>query len=316
MPKDYSPAAYRIGDALNLLEEAYNRSGGVVPDLAPDYEAVQQWLWVPSLYSAIEQGLKWLVRYGGKKPDRTHRLSDLYDEVSCDYKRHLDGAYMGYIELHEGMSGCPTLGLFLDRLDVGVRSETEQDQDGYTTWRYLLLEGFPRTKDKQPRVSIGAMLEIGRAIRHILFQFILSAGERAKWQPGQIAPFQTLIPRLHEALNCRMREIADRYCQRPEIEEAAKRDSEAWRHHFQESYSATLFLINRDIAFLIEFLLPSIEVGERWEVPEDLKRICEAMRDFDRENFLQYCVMVKKGRLTIPSVQFDVGIGTIGRESP
>ena len=305
MPTDYSPAAYRFCDALNLLEEAYNRSGGVVPDLAPDYEAVQAWLWVPSLYSAIEQGLKWLIRYGGEKPDNTHRLSGLYDEVSWDYKWHLEGAYIGYVELHEGISGCPTLKPFLDRLDVGIRGDGKE-QDGYTTWRYLLLEGFPRDEDRQPRVSIGAMLEVGRAVRHILYHFILAAGEQGGFQPGKVAEFQTLIPRLHRALDGEMREIADRYCQRPEIEVAVRGNSETWRHHFQASYSATLSQINRDIVFIIEYLSPSIEV-ERWEVREDLKRICEAMRDLDRENFLQYCVMVKKGKLTIPSVQFDVG---------
>ena len=305
MTRDHSPAAYRICDAVDLLEEAYNRSGGVVPDLAPDYEAVQQWLWVPSLYSAIEQGLKWLILYDGKKPENIHRLSSLYDEVSLVSKRYLDDAYRGYVELHDGMP-YSTLKPFLDRLDVGARSESGRDQDGYTTWRYLLLEGFPKSKAKQPRVSIGAMLEVGRAIRHMLIQYILAAGEPRKFQPGQAAAFQPLVPRLHEALDGEMREIADRYCQRPEIEGAVKRDSETWRHHFQASYSATLSLINRNVIFLIEALSPSIEV-ERWEVREDLKRICEAMRDFDRENFLQYCLMVRKGKLTIPSVKFSVG---------
>lgn len=296
MPKDYSPGAWRIFDAVGLLEGAYNRSGGIVPDLAPDYEAVQRWLWVPSLYSVIEQGLKWLIQSSGEKPENVHRLSGLYDKVDCAHKRHLDEAYRGYVELHDGIP-YSTLKPFLDRLDVGARGEMGRDQDGYTTWRYLLLEGFPKDEDRQPRVSIGAMLEVARAIRHILNHFLLDK---------DVTKFPTLIPRLHAALDEEMRGVADRYCQRPEIEVAGRGSSETWRHHFQASYSATLSQINRDIAFIIECLSPSIEV-ERWEVREDLKRICEAMRDFDRENFLQYCVMVKKGRLTIPSVQFDVG---------
>ena len=296
--EEYYRPAWRISDAIGLLEEAYNRSRGVVPDGAPDYEGVQAWMWVPSLYSAIEQGFKLLIQVGGERPAYGHRLGDLYRKLSSAYRKDFDDAYAGYIELHDGIP-YPTLEPFLSRLDVGARGEDGKDQDGYTTWRYLLLEGFPKNEDRQPRVSIGAMLEIARAIAHILRQLI------ADQDQGR---FQPVIPRLEMALDGEMREIADGYCLRPEIEAAIHEDGQEYLGHFQTSYSNTHSLINRNIGAIVEFLSPLAKHGDPlMERTEDLTRVCEFMRGSDRENYLHYCSKVREGKLSIPHRKFREG---------
>ena len=296
--EEFLRPAYRISDAIELLEKAYNRSGGVVPDPAPDYEGVQAWMWVPSLYSAIEQGFKLLIQVGGMKPAYGHRLGDLYRRLSSAHKRDFDDAFAGYIELHDGIP-YRAIEPFLGRVDVGARGEDGRDQDGYTTWRYLLLEGFPKNEAKQPRVSIGAMLEIARAIGHILRQLINNQDQ---------GRFQTVIPRLDMALDGEMRQIADRDCQRPEIEEAIHEDGQDFLGHFQTSYSNTHSLIIRNIGVIIEFLSLSIRHGEPFgELTENLKRVCEFMKGSDRENYLRYCSKVREGKLSIPHRKFREG---------
>ncbi len=86
-----------------------------------------------------------------------------------------------------------------------------------------------------------------------------------------------------------------------------KGDSERWLQYYQASCLSTVGLINQNIRFLTESLGPRLQSGQPWEVGEDLQGICEAMEDYDRENFLQYCVMAQDGRLTIPTVQFELG---------
>ena len=245
-------------------------------------------MWVPSLYSAIEQGFKLLIQFHQGNPGRRHLLSDLYDKLDAIHKRHIEDAYEGYVELYDGPYS--KIKKFLDRIDVGPPREGQRHQDGYTTWRYLLLEGFPQEEEVQPRVSIGAMLEIARAIGHILRHFIIRE---------EVVKFPTIIVRLHEALAGEMREIADGYCRRPEIEEAVDSGQE-WSHHFWIGYSRVRSLVNRNIGFFIDVLSPRSQHERAPEGAGDLKRVGEFMRGFDRENFLQYCLKVQAGTLCIP----------------
>ena len=175
-------------------------SGGVAPDLAPDYEGIQGWIWVPSAYSAIEQGLKLLIQSHTGDRGWGHRLGRLYEKLNCKHKILLDRTYEGYVELHSYIPHR-TLKPFLDQLDVGARGDGGK-QDGYTTWRYFLLEGFPEDRKRQPRVSIGGMLEVARGIRYILEDEFI--GEKDEIE------YPNVTGRLWLALHQEMFEMANR----------------------------------------------------------------------------------------------------------
>lgn len=291
--EDLRAPARRIAHAVARLSGLYNMSGGVVPELAREFEAIQLWLWVPSLYSAIEQGMKLLIRSRQRAPGRNHRLQELYDRLHPTDREYLEEAYTSYAELN-GRLPYSTVRCFLDRLDVGPRRDG-RNQDGHTTWRYYLLEGWPQDETEQPRVSLGAMLEIAGVIGHILDQFAI-------WPEDVVYP--TVSERLHTFLDREMQYIAWRYCERLEIREVVRGGGQAWINHMQESYSNTRRLLSQNTRYLIECLSPDRADIEPYETCKDLKHICVFMRECDRENYLHYCLKVKEGRHCLPDHKF------------
>ena len=87
--EDLRAPARRIAHAVDRLSSLYNMSGGVVPELAREFEGIQLWMWVPSLYSVIEQGMKLLIRSRQKVPRRNHRLRELYDKLHPTDREYL-----------------------------------------------------------------------------------------------------------------------------------------------------------------------------------------------------------------------------------
>lgn len=279
----------RTSEAIKMLSRAYNKFGGVAPDMAPDYNGIQAWIWVPSLYSAIEQGLKFLVRSHTGDSGWGHRLSNLYDSLSDKHRDQLNNAYEKYIELHDYIP-YKTLKPFLDRLDVGPpgKGKSQKDQDGYTTWRYFLLDGFPKEEKIQPRVSIGAMLEVAVFIGFILEDEFISEG-------GEIESVY-VFGRLYSDLHSEMFHLAN-------------------SGEGVEKFKATYLLINRLITNYIDQVINFLRPGEDREshpyfpyerISEDqyLLKICQFMRGRDRENYHQYMMKVRNGKLHIPNHKF------------
>ncbi len=286
MPSDnhLRPAYMRTAEAISALSKMYNKSGGVAPDMAPDYEGIQGWVWVPSAYSAIEQGLKLLIQFHTGKSGWGHRLSRLYEKLSEKHKETLDRTYEGYVELHSYIP-LRTLKPFLDQLDVGARGDGGR-QGGYTTWRYFLLEGFPEDSARQPKVSIGAMLEVARGIRYILEDEFIRLKDEVE--------YPNVTRRLCRALHEEMFEMANTLMEG----QGGRKD------RFQSIYSGISRLITENVEYAIRFLHPgnSPHPGiSRDQIPGELRKICKFMRGYDRENFFQYLVKVQEGRLEIPN---------------
>ena len=139
------------------------------------------------------------------------------------------------------------------------------------------------------------MLEIARVIGHILDQFPI-------WPEDVV--YHTVDERLHTTLDREMHYIAERYCKRPEIKGVVRGGGQAWVTHMQESYSNTRNILSQNTRYLIECLSPERADLEPYETYNDLKDICVFMREFDRENYLHYCLKVKEGRLCFPNHKF------------
>ena len=283
----FDPAA-RTSEAIEMLSSMYNKSGGINPDCVSDYEGIQLWIWVPSSYSAIEQGLKLFIHARSGDPGWGHRLSDLYDDLHDEHREILDKAYGSYVQLHSYIP-IQDLKSFLDLLDVGPpKKKGKGDQDGYTTWRYFLIDGFPKKEENQPRVSIGAMLEVAWAIRYILEKEIIL-------EQDEIDP-PNIIPRLYEVLHNKMFDMANQLY-------SGDVDS------FQKKYSGIHDLIIRHIGYIVQSLHPGesphhpVPFFEE-QVPDELREICKFMRKYDRENFLQYFMKVHEGKLHVPNHTF------------
>ena len=285
-------SASRTSEAIEMLFSMYNKSGGIAPDLAPDYEGIQLWIWVPSSYSAIEQGLKLLIHARSGDPGWGHRLSDLYDNLHDSHRKILDEAYESYVQLHSYIPH-KTLKPFLNLLDIGPpKKRGKGDQDGYTTWRYFLLDGFPKEEENQPKVSVGAMQEVARAIRYILEDEVIS--EKDEIDPPNITA------RLYKALHEEMFDMANQFYSENQG------DADA----FQSKYSGIHDLIVSHIEYVIRFLhpgkFPHPVIFREEQVPDELRRICKFLRGYDRENFFQYLSKVRDGTMNIPNHKFTI----------
>ncbi len=274
---------------LERFARSYNKSGGIVPDAAPHYDAIQAWIWVPSMYSSIEQGMKLLIKnHTGSHPGDGHRLSKLYKHLSDRHKEILDKTYKAFLKLHSYIPH-PDLQSFLHQIDIGVRYENEEkekDQDGYTTWRYFLLEGFPEDQGKMPKVSIAAMLEIARGIGYILENGLVSKKNEIE------SPY--VIGRIYGDLHGEMFVMAN---------DAGSID------HVQARYYKIRNLLIDNIRFVLRYLSPGDIRNHPYfpstlNIDKDLLRICKFMRNLDRENYYQYFTNVSSGTFHLPCSKF------------
>ena len=167
MSKQYKGAVDRLWDAHRLTEDLWDHAPDIEPDLVSVYEAIQAWPWIPTCYSLIEQAFKliWGTRKGIeldeirkelvkkiKKPSQAHDLNILFKNLDLGDQESINTAYESYQDLHNYI---PILNAneFLEKIG-----------DGYTNWRYLLLEG---TKGI-PITHVGAMLEVAKSSVSIL----------------------------------------------------------------------------------------------------------------------------------------------------
>ncbi len=171
MNDKYQWPVARVIEAVRMTNERWNQSPDIQRDLIAEYEALQAWFWIPSCYSLVEQAIKLLwatrndipvddvrcelrdrLRLHSKPLSQSHNLSFIFELLPSADQSRIDSAYRAFQRLHHHIP-IETANEFL-----------EQMGDGYTNWRYLLLEGA----SIMPRTDIGAMLEIASACAAIL----------------------------------------------------------------------------------------------------------------------------------------------------
>lgn len=167
MCNQYNKAVHRLGEALRLTERLWDNAPDIKRDLFPVHEAIQAWPWIPTCYSLIEQTFKliWGTRKGVEldeikkelikkieKPSQAHDLNILFKNLDPGDQESINTAYESYQDLHNYI---PIL---------NVNEFLEKIGDGYTNWRYLLLEG---TKGI-PITHVGAMLEVAKSSVSVL----------------------------------------------------------------------------------------------------------------------------------------------------
>lgn len=135
----------------------------VEPDHFGDYEAVQAWPFVTSLYSGIEQALKLLLlfppadftleqlatrRYG-------HDLVALYAELGADYQAHIEQHFREHRSLHDYIPEelATSAEGFIEHLNGGSPSRG-------LSWRYFLIDRSVQV----PTTGLWTMSEIWDAI--------------------------------------------------------------------------------------------------------------------------------------------------------
>ena len=286
--------ALRIAKAIELISKSCNSTGGVQRDLLAEYEAIQGWIWLPSLYSVIEQGLKLIVQSYGTAHGRGHRLTKAYDNLKSKHKEHLRNAYKAYVSLHDYIPH-KKIRDFLNQIDTGPDVGGKL-QDGYTAWRYFLLDGFPKKASDQPRNSVGAMLEIATAIRCILEDEFIRSKRSAS--PTNV------IGRLHNALHRRMFRMATDYCSDASIQEKVVSGKEELIDHFQHGYSNLYQILTENVDYVIQFLSRSVIGPGFTPAGGELGRLSEFMKGYDREGFLQFAIKVKEGERSFPNHTF------------
>lgn len=282
MSKLLEPAAVRLCTAIDLVEESWNRSDGIRRDLMKEFEGVQAWLWIPNLYQLIEQSLKLLLKYKNQTPEQIHRLKDLYSRLDPDYRETLDNAYMSYRDLYEYLPD-ERLESFLERADRGKGRKT-----GYTTWRYLLLEGFPSAENESPTMHIGAMLEISVAVRSIIEGQILEGEE--------IQP-RSIIARIEHSLISECSLIAKNYCSRDEIQAKAQGESALLSDIQCERLKHCRDIFVRNLFWAVGYITtsPCLELDKK--KTEIMKAICDKMMRNHKHDFLQYINCIESGSI-------------------
>ena len=277
--------AFRLCTAIDLIEESWNRSDGIRRDLIKEYEGVQAWLWVPNLYQLIEQSLKLLLQYKNQAPGPIHRLKDLYSRLDPDYTGTLDEVYIGYRDLYEYLPD-KRLEAFLERADRGKGNET-----GYTTWRYLLLEGFPAQETESPTMHIGAMLEISVALRSIIRREIILEDKGIK-------PI-SIISRIEQSLISEFSLIATNYCSRDEIQAKVQSELAILPEIHCERMKYCRDLLLRNLFWAVGYMTssPCLELDQ--ENTEIMRAICERMMRDHKHDFLQYINCIEAGSIDL-----------------
>lgn len=176
--------ANRLSSALDLLERTWNQSNGIQPDLAKDYEGIQAWCWIPNLYQCVEQMFKLMIGRNSKdgKYPKGHHLYSLFQSLSDDHQHNLRNCFKNFLLIHREID-VPTLDDFLEQIDLGKNNEP-----GYVSWRYFLLEGFPQERNQIPVQSVDAMFEIARMCSEIIQREFVR-----KETPSPLKPLQARL---------------------------------------------------------------------------------------------------------------------------
>ena len=283
-------SAFRLCAAIEMIEDSWNRSDGIRPDLDPEYEGIQAWLWVPNLYQLIEQSFKLLLQHKNQNASNIHRLSDLYASLESNYRTMLDSSYCGYRELYNYLPD-ETLKSFLEQADRGKRRETKRPEDGYTTWRYMLLEGFPSTENEIPKIHIGAMLETSIAARDIIQRDIILEGE--------CNPIMPINLRIQSSLLEEFNSIGQKYCSRKEVQAQVLDKPGLLQKIRFERVEYCRDLLSRNLVWAYSYVKssPCLELDQ--ENTRIMEAICQRMKRDHKHDFLQYIQRLESGGMKL-----------------
>ena len=281
-------SAFRLCEAIHMIEVNWNRSDGIQPDLDPEYEAIQAWLWIPSLYQLIEQSFKLLLRHRNHNSGRIHHLSKLYRRLDCDHQSMLSDAYGSYCDLHNYLP-YEDLISFLQRADRGKNGET-----GYTTWRYLLIDGFPPQEDEIPKIHIGAMLEISIAASQIM-EIEIIMGKK-------VSGIASVNLRLQTSLNNAFLSIAREYCSRDDIQARVRKKSGILAPIVCERIEYYRDLLSRNLLWAKDYMKSSTRLELSQENTAIMAAICKKMMKEHKHDFLHYIDRLEAGDLRLPDI--------------
>ena len=199
--------SYKLYQACKLTRKLYV-DNQPTPDLVADYEAVQAWLFAPTIYSGIEQALKQIILLKASRDDGDSFNRDEHLAVlrSSPYGHNISNLFKRLKWCADGCHsengcrstmGCQSQSTFLcarehiehhyrehaslwnNYLVQPLHSTAEEfirhisdGRDGYMKWRYLLIEPEP-----VPMLSLWTMLEIWHgACCHIMTHMENSMG--------------------------------------------------------------------------------------------------------------------------------------------
>ena len=289
MPSLSAPAL-RSAVAIDMINDNWNESDGIRPDLDPEYEAIQGWFWVNNLYQLIEQSFKLLIQHisQDQSPPKIHRLCDLYRRLDEAYRTMIGGAYRGYRELHDYLQD-DDIESFLERADRG-----RGNQAGATTWKYFLFEGFPSNENEKPTIHIGAMLEISIICGRII-KSVVGLNEICE-------PIRPVILRIHGSLIEAFSSIEHDRCDLSEDQTGSQNQSGCLKDHHFKRIKYCRDLLDRNMFWVTRYMKsmprPELSKGDTAILTE----ICDKVKAAHKHDFVHYITQLENGGLKL----FDV----------
>lgn len=266
--KNPTQAASRLCSVVRLLNQMWNRSGSVKPDLISDYEAVQAWIWIPNLYQCVEQMFKLMIQEKSENSEylRTHHLGSLFQSLSDHHRDSLRTCFASFLEVYSQIT-VSTLDEFLTLVDRG-----ENGRSGYVSWRYFPLEGFPQEQNQIPIQSVEAMFEIARMCSEILqIEVILRRDPR---------PLKTLSRQIDERLHDAVSSAINHICI-PQKDVQEKLKSQA-RETFDAIEQSVRSLVQYSLRYLLLYLRDDDQSHTMYEENNRLAPLLATMSDQDR----------------------------------
>ena len=276
MSAEYKRAVHRVAAALELTDKLWDNSPDIQRDMFPEHEALQAWIWIPGCYSLIEQAFKllWATREGVPvervkneliktlpRRAQAHNLNMLFEKLTPDDREKIDHAYRAYQSLHDYIP------IF------AVKDFLSKTGDGYTRWRYLLLEGM----EGIPTAHIGAMLEIAGACvtiltnAHFTDHGFHTVDQRIDWA-------------VRNAIGGEVRRYVIDYQQQRSL------DSEEFQEICKRRKRYVVELFNKEVDLAHAIL--SDETPSHVDTDSEdfalVRRICQALSATDKKNSRQY----------------------------
>lgn len=266
--KNPTQAASRLCSVVRLLNQMWNRSGSVKPDLISDYEAVQAWIWIPNLYQCVEQMFKLMIQEKSENSEylRTHHLGSLFQSLSDHHRDSLRTCFASFLEIYSQIT-VSTLDEFLTLVDRG-----ENGRSGYVSWRYFPLEGFPQHQNQIPVQSVEAMFEIARMCSEILRTEVIH-----KEDPRPLTTLSCQIERkLHDAIILAMNHICI-----PQKDVQEKLNSQA-SETFDAIEQSVRSLVQYNLLYLLLYLRDDDQSHTMYEENDRLAPLLATMSDQNR----------------------------------
>jgi hypothetical protein len=272
----YRQPTLLVTEAVDQIRLHWNRADDIKPDAVPDFEVLQAWHWIPNCYSLVEQAFKllWAVRHQapvddfrksitriGAKPGLSHDLGYIFSKLDPVDQDEISSAYRAYRDLHDY---------------IPVRSARElldQIGDGYTPWRYFLLEGAAG----MPTSDVGVMIEIA-FIAAGLTDHLLNGASR----------FRTVDVRVSEAL--RQGVFDELNFHLAGLQSDPGFDSSAFEPEWQRHWRRVDGLANDSPGLFFLALdggRPSGRVGEPGDI-EIVRRLCSRLPAKERKNLRRH----------------------------